>query len=515
MSWAVKARSALTPGIWFTKKSGEKEEEIKNAQKVIVKSMDPDPKGEDGCWPELKEFCKAHIIECSAFLFFLLFGFFCVLNAFGYLGSNELKVRYTHYEQVVNEHCQFVENRNLHGSEGVSNHPNATLVSLLAVVRHGDRYGLIAEKECQVLSNQETVEFEDYLSRIKEKNLRDLLKVPPSLEEEELAPSRHKCSPSGLTPRGAVQEFAMGRFLYNQYKDTLLFNSSSAAINLSLTFSNLQRTYASGVALISGFLDQHRTIFIIPVELKEGSLYYGCTDSECECNATIEVNIMARKERQGLFRLEAYERIQHVAQKLLAEVNYTSLNIDPADILDNVVARYGCLRKPLPCNDDYCANYLFFGDILEYFSKQSEKLFDLDMGVERQYRVISAYPILRYVAMMTQNAEKEIQLFSSHDTIIGSLLRILTNSGKYIDWQVFAARVVFEVYETPEKSRLFRILHDGEDITSSVHFCTQLDHGLCPASDLKQFLEKRIFEMAGFKSFQDICKDSKNDFHFV
>ncbi|CAL2040466.1 unnamed protein product [Caenorhabditis brenneri] len=515
MSWAVKARGALTPRIWFTKKSGEEEEDTKNVQKVVVKSMDPNPKVEDGCWPELMEFCKAHIIECSAFLLFLLFGFFCILNAFGYLGPNELKVRYSHYEQIVNEHCQFVENRNLHGSEGQSDHPNATLISLLTVVRHGDRYGLIAEKKCQRLSNQETIEFDEYLERIKDQNLRNLLKVPKGLEEKELAPSKKECSPSGLTPRGAIQEFAMGKFLYNQYKATSLFNSSSGAINISLTFSNLQRTYDSGVALISGFLDQHQTIFMIPVELKEGSIYYGCTDSGCECNATMAVNLMARKERQGLFRLEAHERVQQVAQKLLAEVNYTSLNIDPADIIDNLVVRYGCPRKPFPCNEDYCASYLFFGDILEYFSKQSEKLFDLDMGVERQYRVISAYPILRYVGLMAQNQIKEIQLFSSHDTIIGSLLRILTDSGKYNDWQLFAARVVFEIYETPEKSRFLRVLHDGVDITSSIHFCTRLDHGLCPVADLQQFLQERIFEMAGFKSFQDICKDSKNDFHFV
>lgn len=516
MSWASKARNALTPTIWFTKKSGE--DDTKNDQHIIVRSMDSDVKTEDGCWPELKEFCKAHIVECSAFALFLLFGFFCIFNAFGFLGTNDLKRRAAHYEKMVTEHCQFVENRNFNGKEGITQHPNATLVSILAVVRHGDRYGSIGNpNNCQVLNKQETNEFDEYLSVIGKLNLKSRLKIPLDLENQELAPSKDKCDSSALTPRGSIQEFAMGRFLFNQYKNTDLFNTSiGIPIDLQLTFTNLQRTFTSGVALVSGMLDQNQTSFGIPIELKEGSVYYGCTDSECKCDETIQVlQHMGREERKGLFRLEVDETIQHVAQKLLSEVNYTHKNLDPNDIIDNLVARYACARKPLPCTDEYCTSYIFFGDIFEYFSKLSARLFNLNMGSERQYRVLSAFPILRYVGLMAEINRKQIKLFSSHDTIIGSILRILTDSGIYNDWQVFASRVVFEIYETTEKGKLFRVIHDGDDITSSVHFCKNLEFGLCLISDLQLFLRKGIFEMAGFESFEQTCQDHRKDFILI
>ncbi|EFO93660.1 hypothetical protein CRE_12796 [Caenorhabditis remanei] len=516
MSWAVKARSALTPNIWFTKKSGA-EDGVKQEQHVIVRSMDSDVKPEEGCWPELKEFCRAHVIECSAFGLFLLFGFFCIFNAFGFLGTNELKLRYAHYEELVNEHCQFVENRNLHGSEGKTNHPNATLASILAVVRHGDRYGLVGnEKDCQVLTEEENQEFDEYLATIEKQNLKSVLKIPENMENKILTPKKDKCDSSTLSPRGAIQEFSMGRFLSNQYRDTSLFSTSETYLNVTLTFSRLQRTFASGVALISGFIERNQTEFELPIEFKEGSVYYGCTDSGCNCDETIEIlQQMTRTERKSLFRLEVDEHTQHVAQKLLAEKNYTQLNMDPTDIIDNLVARYACQRKPLPCNDEFCASYLFFGDIFEYFSKQSEKLFDLNMGAERQYRVLNSFPILRYVRLMTESNGKQIQFFASHDTIIGSILRVLTDSGKYIDWQVFAARLIFEIYETTENTKFLRVVYDGEDITTSVKFCKNLEYGLCPVSDLKLFMEKGIFEMAGFETFEQICTDHRKEFNFV
>ena len=152
------------------------------------------------------------------------------------------------------------------------------------------------------------------------------------------------------------------------------------------------------------------------------------------------------------------------------------------------------------------------------------------MGAERQYRVLNSFPILRYVRLMTESNGKQIQFFASHDTIIGSILRVLTDSGKYIDWQVFAARLIFEVsfsicrisliryfqiYETTENAKFLRVVYDGEDITTSVKFCKNLEYGLCPVSDLKLFMEKGIFEMAGFEKFEQICTDHRQEFNFV
>lgn len=515
MSWASKARIALTPRIWFTKKSGL-EDVMKKDEQVIIQAMDTNTIPDNGCWPELKEFCKAHIVECTTFALFLLFGIFSIFNAFGFLGNNELQLRYDHYEQLVTEHCQFVENRNFHGSEGMTDHPNASLISVLAVIRHGDRYGLVMNKECQTLTEQEEKEFNEYLSTLKDQNLKTRLAIPQSSVHMKLAPSNEDCDTGALAPRGAVQEFAMGRFLFSQYKNTSLFRTLGESIKMTVTFSNLQRTFASGVALVSGLLDQNETSFASPIELKEASFYYGCSDPECKCDENIGMLLaMSRIERKGLFRLEMDEKTQYIAQKLSAELNLKNPNIDPVDIIDNVVARYACPRKPLPCDDQYCVSYLFFGDIFEYFSKQSEKLFDLNMGVERQYRVLSAYPILRYLGLMAESDEKQVKLFSSHDTIIGSILRILMNSGKYNDWQVFAARIVFEIYKVNENEKMLRVLYDGNDITSSVKFCKTLRFGLCPVSDLQNFLKNGVFEMAGFKSFEEICQDHRNEFIFV
>ncbi|PIC34342.1 hypothetical protein B9Z55_014024 [Caenorhabditis nigoni] len=514
MNWASKARSALTPRIWFTNKSGEDDGTRRN-RSVIVRPMDTDTNtSEEGCWPELKEFCKAHAVECTTFALFLLFGIFCIFNAFGFLGTNELKLRYDHYEQLVRKHCQFVEDRDLNGSEGKTDHPNATLVSLLAVVRHGDRYGLVIDGGCQIASEQESMEFDEYLATIEKQ--KNLFAIPENLADKKLTPSKDKCAYGMLTPRGAIQEFMMGRFLFNQYKNTSLFNTTDTQVNITVTFSHLQRTFDSGVALASGFLDQNQTTIRTPIEFKEGSVYYGCTDSGCECDENIGMlQAMSKAERQGLYRLEVEEKTQQVVQKLFAELNYSNPNMDPLDIIDNLVARYACPRKPLPCDDRYCASYIFFGDIFEYFSKQSAKLFDLNIGVERQFRVLSAFPILRYVGLMTETDGKQVKLFSSHDTIVGSILRILTDSGKYTDWQVFAARIVFEIYETVEKVKLLRVVYDGQDITSLMKFCKNLEFGLCTVSDLNQFLAVGIFEMAGYKTFEQTCKDHRKEFHFV
>ncbi|ULT95437.1 hypothetical protein L3Y34_004281 [Caenorhabditis briggsae] len=485
----------------FKSSDGEDDGTRRN-RSVIVRPMDADTNtSEEGCWPELKEFCRAHAVECTTFALFLLFGIFCIFNAFGFLGTNELKLRYDHYEQLVRKHCQFVEDRDLNGSEGKTEHPNATLVSLLAVVRHGDRYGLVMDGGCQIATEQESMEFNKYLATIEKQ--KNLFAIPVNLADKKLTTSKDKCAVGMLTPRGAIQEFMMGRFLFNQYKNTTLFNTTDTPVNITVTFSHLQRTFDSGVALASGFLDQNQTTIRTPIEFQQGSVYYGCTDSGCDCDENIIMLLeMSKAERQGLYRLEVEEKTQQVVQKLFAELNYSTPNMDPLDIIDNLVSRFACPRKPLPCDDRYCASYLFFGDIFEYFSKQSAKLFDLNIGVERQYRVLSAYPILRYVGLMAETNGKQVKLFSSHDTIVGAILRILTDSGKYTDWQVFAARIVFEIYETAEKVKLLRVVYDGQDITSLVKFCKSLEFGLCPVSDLKQFLAVGIFEMAGYKTFE-------------
>lgn len=106
--------------------------------------------------------------------------------------------------------------------------------------------------------------------------------------------------------------------------------------------------------------------------------------------------------------------------------------------------------------------------------------------------------------MMMERKEEQVQLFSSHDTVIASILRVLTGSGSHTDLQVYAARIVFEVYETP-KEQMFRVVYNGDDITGSLKFCKNLEFGLCSASEFQKFVSKEIFEIAGFQSFNETC----------
>ncbi|CAI2351693.1 unnamed protein product [Caenorhabditis sp. 36 PRJEB53466] len=510
MNWAARGALATRLGnkIWFTKKSGEEPEEPKK-EEVIVRSMEEDAKDEDGWWAELKEFCGAHAIECSAFALFLFFCIFCVFNAFGFIGSNDLSLRSEHYKQFVANLCQFPENRDLKGSEGQTTHPNATLISLLAVVRHGDRYEVQKENTtgCQELNEQESQEFEQYLTAAKRIDLTKILSMTPELEKLQKLPDREVCEAKALTPRGAIQEFALGKYLFEKYKNTKLFNTSQSAINISIIATQMQRTVASGVALLGGILDQNGTKFTTPITFKSGLV--GCTDAECDCDENFGIMYdLVGKEREGLFRLEASSHLRRLAEAIVENntIGMEEPSVDPNQILDYLVAGLVCQREPLPCPDErHCVSYPFIGELIEYSVKLSKNMFELDMGIEKQYRVITAFPILRSLALMVERNEKEVQLFSSHDHVIVSVLRVLTLSGNYSEFQVYTARLVFEIYETTDGSRLFRVLYNGEDATSSVKFCEQLEYGLCSVAQLQKFIAKDIFGIAGFKSFNDTC----------
>uniref|UniRef100_A0A8R1I5Y9 Cysteine protease n=1 Tax=Caenorhabditis japonica TaxID=281687 RepID=A0A8R1I5Y9_CAEJA len=308
-------------------------------------------------WTELAEFAKTRAIQCSAFVLFVLFGLFCILNAFGALGTNALKIRAAHYKQIALDYCQFTDQLNFQGTEATTEHPNATLISLLAVVRQGERYGIISNKtDCQVLNEQEQKLWEEYLNAMTTESVTGL--------DFEKVPKNDECRPGSLTPRGAIRAFSLGRYLYGKYKDSRLFDTFHTDLNIHLTSFKSLDSVASGVALISGLLDQNETKFAKPIDFKVAKLRNGCTDEECDCT-------------------ENYERIYELARKL-------------------------------------------------------------NVGVDRQYRVLSAYPILRYLKMMAEKDEKEVVFFSADDSVMAAILRVLVRSLKFTDLQINAARIVFE-----------------------------------------------------------------------
>lgn len=277
-----------------------------------------------------------------------------------------MKLRSSHYEQQVMLHCQFPEDRILHGTEGVTKHPNATLVSFLAVVRHGDRYGIrrIKTEECQELDEQETKWFDDYLEVAEKQGLPSLLKMSTEVEKLRKVPDKKKCESRTLTPRGAVQEFSLGMYFSEKYRNTELFDTSRKPINLTMTTSQKQRTVASGIALVSGLLNQNHTKFKTPVVFKSSKFYYGCTEAGCDCDKNFgKIDNLARKEREGMFRMEAPEKIKKMANLTSPNNTIDTPSDDPNQILDYLVAEHACQRKPLPCEQKHCASYLYVGDV--------------------------------------------------------------------------------------------------------------------------------------------------------
>ena len=60
--------------------------------------------------------------------------------------------------------------------------------------------------------------------------------------------------------------------------------------------------------------------------------------------------------------------------------------------------------------------------------------------------------------------------------------------------------------EYDRDSLFIRILYNGEDRTGDLSFCKKKNRGLCSTRDFDRFVSEELFDIAGMKSLDELCR---------
>ncbi|EYC30699.1 hypothetical protein Y032_0004g1721 [Ancylostoma ceylanicum] len=178
--------------------------------------------------------------------------------------------------------------------------------------------------------------------------------------------------------------------------------------------------------------------------------------------------------------------------------------------------QFVCRRRSLPCfGKGTCLNFGYLSKLLNETSARGKIMFDEGSRyVAQKLQLVEAHGVLYHVmeALVKLRSfphTNVVQIFSGHDVMLAPLLRVM--GVPFTDPPHYAAHLVIEFYEaidspSAKDALLLRFIYNGVDITKKVNFCeVVLKNGLCPAQQLENFVQNRIFASLGVASLKEIC----------
>ncbi|CAD5115609.1 unnamed protein product [Dimorphilus gyrociliatus] len=284
-----------------------------------------------------------------------------------------------------------------------------------------------------------------------------------------IMPNKELCAITQLTPAGFLQTIRIGKLLRSKYSS---FLSNIRKQDIYVRTTERSRTVQSAVGFLYGLLDE---VELPPFKVSASTNF-------CSTKWTLIDKCFCKKRK--------------VLQKA-SKLNETLRNIP--EIVDNLMAhKCNDVNFDHPVSERLADEYWTLLDDTGAAQLKNEEFFKLHK--------LLAHPFLCELSLRMFNATKDskltpkIALYSGHDLTIKSVLTALgLFDGR---WPSFAARVVFELYETPEGRHQVRILYNGIDISDKAFFCRpncSLNNFVkfCKIDNLKQFRSA--------KSYRDAC----------
>lgn len=283
-------------------------------------------------------------------------------------------------------------------------------------------------------------------------------------------PNKEFCAITQLTPAGFLQTIRIGQALRSKY---LSFLSDIRKEEIYVRTTERSRTVQSAVGFLYGLLDTDE----LPMFKVSASTNFCSTKwtpiGKCTC-----------KKRTTLQK----------ASKL----NETLRNIP--GIVDNLMAhKCNDVNSDHPVSERLADEYWTLLDRAGTLQLKNEEFLKLHK--------LLAHPFLCELSLRMFNVTKDsklspkIALYSGHDLTIKS---VLTALGLYDGrWPSFAARVVFELYETPEGHHHIKILYNGIDVSDKAFFCRPN----CSLDNFVKFCKidnLNLFNSA--KSYREACE---------
>ncbi|KIH64257.1 histidine acid phosphatase [Ancylostoma duodenale] len=413
------------------------------------------------------------------------------------------------------EMCEFLE-RDWQGNEGPIDDTGYRLRGMAIAFRHGERspmHSADSHDACTPFRELDRRDFEQYRKLIESDDFQFFLRHDPKFKKFARIPSLSECSPQQMTAEGALQHVKLGKYMRNKYSASNIFSPESR-LNVSVTSSQYNRTFQSAIAFTSSFLYPSKAS-IPQIFIQASNFTFMCTHKNCQCNPAKKWRHQYEQEHAGYFLKRSPEHLREFADALRTHSAFTK-TVDPIQMMDVALGRFVCRRRSLPCfGKGKCLSYGFLSKLLNETSVRGKIMFDEGPRyVAKKLQLVEAHGVLYHVmeAMVKLRSFPHtniIQIFSGHDVMLAPLLRVM--GVPFTDPPRYAAHLVIEFYEaidspSAKDALLLRFIYNGVDITRNVNFCeVVLKNGLCPAQQLENFVQNRIFASLGVASLKDIC----------
>ncbi|CAJ0608650.1 unnamed protein product [Cylicocyclus nassatus] len=414
------------------------------------------------------------------------------------------------------EMCEFLE-RKWQGSEGQIADTGFRLRGIAIGFRHGERSPLITTYDregCLPFREEDRKDFQQYRSLVSSDDFQFFLRHDKMFENFAFAPSHSECSPGQMTAEGALQHVKLGNYMRKKYSSSSIFAPESR-LNVFVTSSPFNRTYQSAIAFTSSFLYPLR-VTIPQVFIRASNFTFMCTSRDCQCYPAKQWRLQYEEEHAQYFRERSPEHLRVIAAALKTHPNFNK-TIDPFQMIDVALGSYICRRRALPCfGKGNCLDYGFMSELVKETTIRGQVMYDEQSRyIAQKLQLVEAYGVLYHIVEAVEKLRRFahtniIQVFSGHDVMLAPLLRVM--GVPFVDPPHYASHIVIEFYEPIISSSAkdpihLRFIYNGVDITNSISFCEShtKEAGLCPAQQLEEFVQKRIFSLLGVSSLRDIC----------
>ncbi|KAG8445350.1 hypothetical protein GDO86_010219 [Hymenochirus boettgeri] len=390
--------------------------------------------------------------------------------------------------------------------------PNLKLLSVQAVIRHGDRYPLYAipktkrpDIDCLLEPSRKPShpylqDFISHMSRGLEAQMDGSLSSLPRL------PNHRLCEMGELTQTGVVQHLKNGQLLREIYlKKHRLLPKDWTAQHLYFESTGKSRTMQSGLALLYSFLPDF--------DWKKINIRHQWSTIFCfnHCDCPMRNHFLEEEQRrQYSFRVKN-SLLEKTYINMAKIVGVPTRQLKASNPIDSLLCNF-CHNVSFPCTKNGCID-------LEHFKViKTHQLEDEKERHEKQlyfkYALLATHPLLNQTASRMQNiAEGKkgevFALYSAHDVTISPILSSL--GLKEARFPRFAARLVFELWHDPDKKKehYVRILYNGEDVTFQTSFCRNAQRNskrfLCPLKKFSSYVQKEMFFSFNSTSYYDAC----------
>ncbi|KAI8795576.1 2-phosphoxylose phosphatase 1 [Biomphalaria glabrata] len=317
-------------------------------------------------------------------------------------------------------------------------------------------------------------------------------------------PAHSVCADGQLTGLGAIQHVLNGIHFSERYHyQHKLFNENNWQDKVVAYSTEVSRTYQSAIAFLYGLLPKFE---FDNINLKRANNINFCeykfVGTTCFCQGLENVYVRAGQEcRAEMGYMSLMKRYKNLTRHLSDILGIQEHKLQwPTSLMDGL-SSFACHRAHFPCNAnricltsrdieavwepvDYLSNCL--NKSPKYISFAKVSMFGL------LKKIVSAFEMAIH-----NGSGPSFHLYSGHDTTVSPLIATLGLEDGL--WPGYATRIVFELYSRlSSKDYFFRVLQNGNVVTSEVVFCKGLTNGgFC---NLEHF-----FKYFGDYTFDQLC----------